>query len=330
MNFFGCFLACSWHYITRNWGVSLGVQFSMAFYMNYLARWPDYFHVAEGPNKSIMGYSRFLIHAQVCHDFFLHPLNCLIMILHMICCDSFCFFWGSDYILSWMGFCTCMVWIYAYEIAWFEKVLSVWSHGKGGRAWGLLAWPCNSCNSGSWVSAATAGQKADAYPWRNHWKDVSNMCHTCALGFRVLNKGLRFGDCLGNRNTIQFHASCKCCYWPLNILSLCSCMATPCFLNVQLLVGWEITGIMRISWTYLCGPQIDLLLLCMRRYMNCYVTSYSQLDETIPTLFVGFRGQESGVSFKSMFTEMHTFDQCPLHTNFWTNVCAMACMYINS
>ncbi|KAH8939638.1 hypothetical protein BDL97_15G045500 [Sphagnum fallax] len=30
--------------------------FSMAFYMNYLARWPDYFHVAEGPNKSIMGY----------------------------------------------------------------------------------------------------------------------------------------------------------------------------------------------------------------------------------------------------------------------------------
>jgi hypothetical protein len=80
--------------------VSLGVQFSMAFYMNYLARWPDYFHVAEGPNKSIMGYSRFLIHAQVCHDFFLHPLNSLIMILHMICCDSFCFFWGSDYILS--------------------------------------------------------------------------------------------------------------------------------------------------------------------------------------------------------------------------------------
>jgi hypothetical protein len=31
----------------------------MAFYMNYLARWPDYFHVAEGPNKSIMGYSKF-------------------------------------------------------------------------------------------------------------------------------------------------------------------------------------------------------------------------------------------------------------------------------
>jgi hypothetical protein len=107
-------------------------------------------------------------------------------------------------------------------------------------------------------------------------------------------------------------------------------MATPCFLNVQLLVGWEITGIMLILWTYLCGPQIDLLLLCMRRYMNCYVTSYSQLDDTIPILFVRFRGQESDVSFKSMFTEMHTFDQCPLHTNFWTNVCAMACMYINS
>ncbi len=68
--------------------------------------------------------------------------------------------------------------------------------------------------------------------------------------------------------------------------------------------------------------------------MNCYVTSYSQLDDTILILFVRFRGQESDVSFKSMFTEMHTFDQCPLHTNFWTdfwtNVCAMACMYINS
>jgi hypothetical protein len=40
----------------------------MAFYMNYLARWPDYFHVAEGPNKSIMGYSKFstLVH---CHKF---------------------------------------------------------------------------------------------------------------------------------------------------------------------------------------------------------------------------------------------------------------------
>lgn len=25
--------------------------------MTYLARWPDYFHVAEGPGKRIMGYS---------------------------------------------------------------------------------------------------------------------------------------------------------------------------------------------------------------------------------------------------------------------------------
>jgi hypothetical protein len=32
--------------------------------------------------------------------------------------------------------------------------------------------------------------------------------------------------------------------------------------------------------------------------MNCYVTSYSQLDDTIPILFVRFRGQESDVSFK--------------------------------
>jgi hypothetical protein len=32
------------------------------------------------------------------------------------------------------------------------------------------------------------------------------MCHTCALGFRVLNKGLRFGDCLGTRK----HHSISC------------------------------------------------------------------------------------------------------------------------
>lgn len=78
-------------------------------------------------------------------------------------------------------------------------------------------------------------------------------------------------------------------------------MATPFFLNVQLLVGWEITGIMLILWTYLCGPQIDLLLLCMRRYINCYVTSYSQLDDTIPILFVRFRGQESDVFQKYVY-----------------------------
>ena len=32
-------------------------QFNMSFYMTYLARWPDYFHVAEGPGNRIMGYS---------------------------------------------------------------------------------------------------------------------------------------------------------------------------------------------------------------------------------------------------------------------------------
>ncbi|CAL9131333.1 FR47-like protein [Musa troglodytarum] len=30
--------------------------FNMSFYMTYLARWPDYFHVAEGPGNHIMGY----------------------------------------------------------------------------------------------------------------------------------------------------------------------------------------------------------------------------------------------------------------------------------
>ncbi|XP_073392762.1 N-terminal acetyltransferase B complex catalytic subunit NAA20 isoform X4 [Physcomitrium patens] len=30
--------------------------FSMAFYQTYMARWPDYCHVAEAPNGSIMGY----------------------------------------------------------------------------------------------------------------------------------------------------------------------------------------------------------------------------------------------------------------------------------
>lgn len=29
----------------------------MSFYMTYLARWPDYFHVAEAPGNRIMGYS---------------------------------------------------------------------------------------------------------------------------------------------------------------------------------------------------------------------------------------------------------------------------------
>ncbi|PPS13375.1 hypothetical protein GOBAR_AA07200 [Gossypium barbadense] len=32
--------------------------FNMSFYMTYLARWPDYFHVAEGPGNRIMGYGK--------------------------------------------------------------------------------------------------------------------------------------------------------------------------------------------------------------------------------------------------------------------------------
>ncbi|MCE3215340.1 N(alpha)-acetyltransferase 20, NatB catalytic subunit, partial [Datura stramonium] len=30
--------------------------FNMSFYMTYMARWPDYFHVAEAPGGHIMGY----------------------------------------------------------------------------------------------------------------------------------------------------------------------------------------------------------------------------------------------------------------------------------
>ncbi|XP_033133639.1 N-terminal acetyltransferase B complex catalytic subunit NAA20 isoform X2 [Brassica rapa] len=30
--------------------------FNMSFYMTYLARWPDYFHVAEAPGNRVMGY----------------------------------------------------------------------------------------------------------------------------------------------------------------------------------------------------------------------------------------------------------------------------------
>ncbi|KAF3650523.1 N-alpha-acetyltransferase 20 [Capsicum annuum] len=32
------------------------LQFNMSFYMTYMARWPDYFHVAEAPGSHIMGY----------------------------------------------------------------------------------------------------------------------------------------------------------------------------------------------------------------------------------------------------------------------------------
>ena len=30
----------------------------MSFYMTYLARWPDYFHVAQAPGNRVMGYSK--------------------------------------------------------------------------------------------------------------------------------------------------------------------------------------------------------------------------------------------------------------------------------
>ncbi|KAG6416236.1 hypothetical protein SASPL_123662 [Salvia splendens] len=30
--------------------------FNMSFYMTYLARWPDYFHVADAPGNRVMGY----------------------------------------------------------------------------------------------------------------------------------------------------------------------------------------------------------------------------------------------------------------------------------
>ncbi|CAN0830478.1 N-terminal acetyltransferase B complex catalytic subunit NAA20 [Linum grandiflorum] len=30
--------------------------FNMSFYMTYLARWPDYFHVADAPGNKVMGY----------------------------------------------------------------------------------------------------------------------------------------------------------------------------------------------------------------------------------------------------------------------------------
>lgn len=33
--------------------------YGLAFYMQYLARWPEYFQVAESPSGEIMGYSRF-------------------------------------------------------------------------------------------------------------------------------------------------------------------------------------------------------------------------------------------------------------------------------
>ncbi|KAI9143895.1 acyl-CoA N-acyltransferase [Paraphysoderma sedebokerense] len=31
-------------------------NYNISFYLNYLARWPDYFYVAESPNQKLMGY----------------------------------------------------------------------------------------------------------------------------------------------------------------------------------------------------------------------------------------------------------------------------------
>lgn len=56
---FSRFLFIFLNFSASLWGIigSLYVQFNMSFYMTYLARWPDYFHVAEGPRSRVMGYS---------------------------------------------------------------------------------------------------------------------------------------------------------------------------------------------------------------------------------------------------------------------------------
>lgn len=33
------------------------MQYGINFYMQYLAKWPEYFQVAEAPDGEIMGYS---------------------------------------------------------------------------------------------------------------------------------------------------------------------------------------------------------------------------------------------------------------------------------
>lgn len=51
------------------------LQFNMSFYMTYLARWPDYFHVAEAPGNRIMGYSE-------CHCSLIPLSHCLFVCLN--------------------------------------------------------------------------------------------------------------------------------------------------------------------------------------------------------------------------------------------------------
>jgi N-terminal acetyltransferase B complex catalytic subunit len=36
-------------------------QYNTGFYLQYMAKWPDYFLVQEDPNKTIMGYSTHLL-----------------------------------------------------------------------------------------------------------------------------------------------------------------------------------------------------------------------------------------------------------------------------
>lgn len=36
---------------------SLTETYNLSFYLQYLARWPDYFSVSEAPNGTLMGYS---------------------------------------------------------------------------------------------------------------------------------------------------------------------------------------------------------------------------------------------------------------------------------
>lgn len=42
--------------------------------MTYLARWPDYFHVAEGPGNRIMGYSESLPLLSHLNHYYLHNI----------------------------------------------------------------------------------------------------------------------------------------------------------------------------------------------------------------------------------------------------------------
>lgn len=51
------------------------MQFNMSFYMTYLARWPDYFHVAEAPENRMMGYSELLVLSNIIPLLILIPID---------------------------------------------------------------------------------------------------------------------------------------------------------------------------------------------------------------------------------------------------------------